>query len=156
MALSSNALAAIHARETGELFCYLVEITHPNLTTPVRVTNAGKNLTSNSNVFTNVPFDIQLPNAKEGATRSAKLTIDNIDQSIAAAVYNMDEPASIKVQIVLESTPDVIEQEFDNFELVDATVNQFTVSATFATSGLESKGVPRRRFTPDNTPGLFT
>ncbi len=64
MALSDALKQAAFLQDTDEVFLALLTIAHADISPSIRVVNNTENITSNGNLFTAFPFDIQLPDEK--------------------------------------------------------------------------------------------
>lgn len=152
--LSDSFLEALHAAQTDELFIYLVEISHDNLSAPIRVNNSGQDITSNGNVYINLPFTfVPPPDSDEGSPR-AKLLIDNVSRDIVEAVETMGSAADCVISIVLASDPDVIEVVWPDFELGNFVYDVNTVEGTLSIEDFTAAPYPARVFGPAEFPAL--
>lgn len=155
--LSTAAIRANNAQETGEAYAILLTINHVSLSQPIRVTSASLDITSNSNLFTAIPFDLILPDSQDGSIPRAQLSIDNIDRSIVEAVRSLEpgSKASVLIQVVLESTPDQLEVEFIDFYLSNVTYDQYLVRGDLTIENFLSKPYPEGTMSPKYFGGLF-
>jgi hypothetical protein len=62
---------------------------------------------------------------------------------------------NVKLQCVLASQPDVIEEEFDNFQLSNVTYDTFTIEGDITLDYWGLEPFPSYTHTPSNMPGLF-
>jgi hypothetical protein len=146
---------AIYAQETNEVFVVLVEIDHADLASPIRVCSNDTDITSNGNVFTAYPFNIELPSDDEGDMPQARLTIDNVDQSLTASIRTIQSPPSVRIMVVLASAPDVLEVDMPDFVFSNITYDAFTISGTISIESFMNEPFPGDVFTPSQFPGLF-
>jgi hypothetical protein len=108
--LSPEARAAAYSGTSGEAFLTLLDITHPNLGTPIRVVNDMVDITSNGNLYQAFPFDIAIPTEVTARAASASLVINAIDQQIMNAVRSITTPPTITARTILASNPDNTER----------------------------------------------
>lgn len=153
--VSPTFLRAALARETGEAAVVLVTITHASLTAPIRVAGYDVDVTSRGETFVAMPFSISLPTDTEDAAPRAKVGLDNVSREIVIAVRNATgAPPSVTLEVVLASTPDVVEASFPGFALRSVTYNALTVEGELTLEGLATEPFPKDRFTPGNFPGV--
>jgi hypothetical protein len=146
---------AVNAQETGEAFLILLEIDHDDLSEPIRVTSDGVDTTSNGNIYTSYPFDLQLPDDTEGNIPTAQLTIDNIDRVIVESLRSISTYPTVTIKIVLASDPNTIEAEFTNFELREPQYNALLVSGKLMLKSFFREPYPGDLFLPSTFPGVF-
>ncbi len=154
-ALSQTARQALYAGETGEVFLVLLTLSHPSLTEPIRVSSDAVNTVSRGDTFIAYPFDLFIPDDTESASPRARLTIDNIDRQIVAAVRNATTAPSILIEIVLASDPDTVEASFPDFKLTNVKYDAISVSGDLTIEDFTSEPWPAAVFSPANFPGIF-
>src|SRR5690606_39131359 len=95
-----------------------LEITHPELPTPVRVVNDTQALTSNGETFVALVFRIQLPDDLDKQMPRARLALDNVGRgpdgnSLADWLERAGggRGARVRIMVLLRSAPDTIEWE---------------------------------------------
>ena len=162
--VSATFKKAVFAQETTEAFICLLTISHPSFTQDVLLTDdptqllpvAGvRGIISNGVEFLFLPFTFQLPAQNDSETAKATITIDNVSQEIIKQVRSANSAVSLKIQIVLSSTPDVIDFEADNFQLNNVTYDALTVSGDLSLDYFDLEPYPAPSFTPSYFPGLF-
>lgn len=150
---SQAAVRALLGLEPDEVVIILLTIAHPAIQT-IRVTNDNRDTVSNGQTFLSYPFNITLPPDAEDPG-AAQLQIANVDRAILEAVEAMDEPATCIVQVVLASTPNVIEYEWSNLILRSVTADDVTVTATIGHPPIDAMPYPPMRVTQRDFPGLY-
>lgn len=153
--LSQLARQALFAPETGEAFLVLLTISHPGLEQPIRITSDAVDTQSRGLGFIAFPFDIVIPDDTEGASPRARVTIDNIDRTIVAAVRSMNAPATVLIEIVRAADADTVEAAFPDFRLINVSYDARTVSGDLAIEDFTAEPWPASRFSPAGFPGLF-
>lgn len=152
--VSATMRDAAYAPETGEAPLALLTIDHPELTTPIRLSSDAVNTLSRGDTYIALPFRAVLPNDNEEATRS-RLEIDNIDRQIVEALRSISSPPKVTMEIVLASTPDVVEAGPFDFELQEARYDVLVVSGDLAFEPILDLSVPGDVMSPGLFPGLF-
>lgn len=162
--LSNAAKAAVFAQETGDAFVILITISHPNFTDDIRVSSDPtqdlpeaniRGTISNGLEYIYCPFSISLPGDDDTGVARAQLSVDNVDRRVTEAIRSADSAVGIKIEIVLASSPDVIEMSLDGFQMAQATYNAMTVSGELSMAYFDLEPFPAKRFTPSDFPGLF-
>lgn len=132
-------LQAFYASATDEALLWLVELSHPALTQTVRVVNDYQSLTHAGNVYLPGGFQLQLPEQGDGIQGRARLQIENVDRAIGEALEAAREPALVTLRAVLASQPDTIEEEYPDFDLVEATWDAGSIEGDLAYQDLEAQ-----------------
>jgi len=154
--LSGPARAAIFAQSTDEVFLVLLTIAHPNIADgPLRFVNNMSNIFSRGNEYLAFPFDIILPDENENRPPRAKLTIDNIDRRIVRAVREVQGQVTVTLEIVLASSPDIVEYGPSELTLTDVLYDALTVEGNLGPEDVLSEPIPGDSFDPSRFPGLF-
>ena len=164
MSLSSKAIAAMNAQETGEIFVLLLTINHSSLGAPLRFcpTNVRphtlgttEGIYSNGDFYTAFPFEITLPNQSETEPPQARLRIDNASRLIIDNIRQLTSPPQIILQVVLADTPDTVEVGPLYMTLHELEYNAQVIEGTLGPEDVLNQGWPAHKFTPQNTPNIF-
>lgn len=153
--LSTNALLALTAQETEEVFVILLTIEHDDLTDPIRVCSDNQNVVSRGETYIAFPFQLTLPIDDASRPPAAQLSIDNVTREIGVAIRTITSPARILFEIVRADAPDVVEVEFPNFLLRNVSYDALQVTGDLVVEDLTIEPYPGIKFTPANFPGLF-
>jgi hypothetical protein len=148
-----STLAAVSGEESPKI---LLEISHPDLSEPVRVINDTQDLTSNDKLFIGCPFRFVMPDDFEGQIPKAKLAVDNVGRDLMYWIETSGggEGSSVRIMQIMRSRPDTIEWEI-TMNLFNVVVNMQEVSADLGHENLFSKPAIHAQFRPDNSPGVF-
>lgn len=161
--VSDEYKVEFYAQETDQVFTVLLTFSSDELTDDIRITSDPKEtlpianvlgVVSNDQEFLFAPFDIRLPRDDKTGVISAKLTIDNIDQTIIPHLRSVKKPIDLKIQIVLSADTDYIEKTYDGFKLDNIEYDQFTISGILTKDYWDAEPFPYARFTPSAWPGL--
>ncbi len=134
----------------------LLEIAHPDLSSPVRIVNDNLDVVSGGNVYTALAFRATLPDDLSTGQPRANLAIDNVGRDLADWIEQSGggEGATVKMMQILRSAPDVVEWSvLMDLTEVQMTPTEITGTLTFVNL-LDRPGVPML-YRPENTPGLF-
>jgi len=164
---SATFRSAVYHPETGEVPVILLTIDHEDLgETPIRISTDNKEefviegetlrgTLSNEDQYLYLPMEITLPDDSDDSISSAQISIDNIERSILLAVRQLDSAPTVTIQVVLASTPDVVEASFNNFTLSDVTADALVISGSLSLGNFLSEPFPGGSMNPSNFPGLF-
>ncbi len=155
MVLSDAFKQAAFLQDTDEVFLALLTIAHADISPSIRVVNNTENITSNGNVFTAFPFDIELPDARETGVPRARLTIDNVSREIAQSIRLITTAPTVTIEIVMASDPDTVEQTWADMTLKNVKWDMFKMSGDLIFEEIEVEPFPAGQFSPASFPGLF-
>lgn len=156
--LSADALRAIFAQETDEVFVMACQIDHPEWVEPVRLVSDTKDLVYLGNTFRSYPFTANLPEQKEGSLPSVRLSVDNVTRDYIEGVRNVATPLHGEVYVFRRSIGDVDTMELEPLRLKANKVT-YNVSSLSLILSLDAdylnEPATKDRFLPSNSPGLF-
>lgn len=110
---------------------------------------------SNAITYTYLPLQIVLPNDDANSAPKCSLVLNDVTRYIIPTIRALTGPPEITLQLVLYSTPDVVEISYTGFKLTNITYNANTVSGDLTIPSLEIEPFPMHSFTPAYFPGLF-
>lgn len=155
--VSSNALRAMLAQETEEVFLVCLTIAHPSLSTPFLLVNDYNPLARSAGTFEPFAFDISLPNEQDDQLPQVTMTIDNIDNEILRAIRTLTGVRpKVTMELVLASSPDTVEAGPFKFTILSINYTDASIQGTI---GFEddflNTAFPADTYTPTNSKGLF-
>lgn len=154
--LSSAALQAAYAQQTADGFLILIHISHPALSSDIYVTSDIVPTVSQGITYAPFPFDVTLPDDDPDKPPTASLTIDAIDRSIIAAIRSMGvTPATLTIDIVTMSTPDVVEMTSGAMTLRNVTYDALTVTGQMSYEEILQEPFPGDDVSPLTLPGVY-
>jgi hypothetical protein len=154
--LSSVARAAIFAQQTGEVFVLLLELDHANFTAIIRVCSDNLPVVAGGYTYSPFPFEITLPDESEETPPRVTLKIDNVDRRIVQEVRKVTgNPITVRLRVVLASSPDTIEAGPFEFSLRDVEYDAKVITGTLMFEDLLNESFPADSFTPARFKGLF-
>lgn len=111
---------AAYPEQTGEVFATLITIEHPDLASPILLTDAGEDITyasdlmdANGNVaalagtYLSVPIEVTPPGQSDEQPRGT-IRVPNVDQAIGAVIDAITDPLEVTITGVLMSDTTVI------------------------------------------------
>ena len=165
--VSSAARQAMYDQSTEEVFVLLLEISNEDdPSQPIRTAMDSLDLDSKLTVdgtdthasavtFAGGFFGIELPEEAGENISSVRLSIDNVDREIVAAIRRASEPPEVRMWIVLRSSPDVVEAGPYYFVLEGSEYSAAVVTGELSFEDITNRRFPKHEFTPHLTPGLF-
>lgn len=155
--VSANALRAMLAQETGEVFLVCLTINHSSFGTPYRLVNDHVALVRSVGTYEPFAFIVNLPNEQEDELPQVSITLDNVDTEILRAIRTIQaERPQITLEVVLASTPDTVEAGPFNFSILNINYDVGTITGTIGfEDDLLNTQFPGDTYTPTNSQGLF-
>lgn len=163
--VSSNFLASINAEGSDEVVICLLTVTHDDLAQPIYLSSDPTTrisdsppiyaTVSRSREYLFLPFEFTLPDDKSDSPPRVQLTMDNTERSLVALLRSISTPASIKLEIILASSPNAVEMELPALQLANVTIGEDQVTAELVADSLINEPFPAGQFTPGAFPGLF-
>lgn len=154
-AVSVNALRAMLAQETGEVFLVCITITHPSIVTQ-RLVNDAQPLVRTAGTYTPCPMQMTLPAQRSDQIPQVNLVIDNVDRTVLEQIRTVAGIPQVVMEVVLASSPDVVEAGPFDFALMSATYDVMTITGVLGyMDEVLNQKVPADEYTPTNSPGLF-
>jgi hypothetical protein len=150
----SNALKrAVLGLTSDEVLVTLLTFSGTGFST-FRVCDNDTDIVSLSQTYTAFPFSIELPGDGDDAP-AAVLQITNVDRQIGQAIDAAEDEIFVNIKVVLASTPDHIEKEFDGLRISRAPRNALLVQGELTSAQFANEPYTKIRATPGRFPGLF-
>lgn len=165
--LSSLALKAMFAEETGDYPILLVTISGGGLSEDIHISSDptqrlletdadifyGTN--SNGTDFYFLPFQLKLPDESDESAQQMTITIDNVSRELVPSIRSATSAPSINVDIVMSCSVDAVEASFPDFLITSVEYDELTISGSMSLDLFDSEPFPSGSFTPSAFPGLF-
>lgn len=169
--ISLNARLAIESSAPEELEIALFRISHPELEAPLRFsTDNTERLQDDPEIYgtrstwgganpVSEPFlwviaSAVLPGDAEDASATAQIVLENLDSEMVELVRSVTTPPDIDIAIVLESSPDLIEEEHLGLQIVSCDVNAGEIVLSITRENTDLEPFPPGRLTKLRFPGL--
>ncbi len=140
--LSPRAIQATQDLETGEVFLYLLTISHSTLPVPWTLVNNTEDVTSNGIVYTAFPFSVVLGDDTGEELPKVALVIDNIERGLVEMIRSQVEPPDISITFVLASEPDIELSKGEHMTLRELSFDAFTISGTLFSDDIQNSRYP--------------
>lgn len=95
--------------EAGDYLVALVTFDSARLAHPVRLSSARETIVSQGRTFLGASLDYTLPSSVEQQTSSLQLVLPGISQQLIQLIDSHPERFDVTLEVVLRSTPNVIE-----------------------------------------------
>jgi hypothetical protein len=112
-------------------------------------------VTSGGYDYTFLPIQISLPSEEEAQAPRCSLIISDVTRYLTPIIRELQGPPRVKLELVLNKTPDVVEVSFDYLYISSITYNKDNVTCELTMINLEREPFPVHSFTPSHFPGLF-
>lgn len=155
-AYSSAYKSTVASVSAPEAPLVLLEITHPTLTSPIRVVNDTQDITCNQNFYIAYPFRFIPPDDFENQSPKATLSIDNTGKDLMYWIETSGGGSGslVKIMSIMRSQPDLIEWDI-TLELSNVRASMAEISADLGYENLYSRSAVSKKYRPDNSSGLF-
>jgi hypothetical protein len=159
--VSLNWRQALFSQQSGEVALFLLTVTHPLLTTPIRLsTDPTQEITtdvygtvSRGHNYLFVGMELALPDETDGAAPSTKLIISNVDRSIMPAVRSINSPAQVKMEGLLASDTETVEFTVPQLDINSVQYDAGQLTFELAMDAYATEEYPALSFNAVNFPG---
>lgn len=149
---------------TNDAFGVLIEITHPSLPEPVRLTNLEVDvdedrqihtLTAQGHEWIAAAIDVTPPGQSEDEPQGS-MTTPNSDRRIGRALKTLRTAAKVTITPVLTSNPEVsLAEPYRNLELRNVETNVMEVSGDLIVTQLETEPFCQETVNESRFPAVF-
>ncbi len=154
-ALSSNALRALMAEATDEVFIILLTFEHEPTNEIYRCALNTENIVSRANTYTATYFEVELPESSSSGYSGCKLVVDNVDLMLVSLLRSITEPLKVTIEVVLASQPNTVELELTDLILREATWDASVVTGTLLSDDPLNQKFPGHIYEPRVYAGIF-
>lgn len=152
--MSSAALTALNAAQTGEVFLVLVTIEVPDAQ-PIYMTANSEDIVSRGRTYLSYPFSLETPSDENGQISEARLSIDNVSRSLIDEIRNLSDPLQLSIEVVLASSPDTVEAAWHDYILRQVSYDALTISGTLTQENFLNEPFPKDVMSASLFPGQF-
>lgn len=154
--LSNNMLSQLFAQESDDPFLTLFTLDHADWVEPLYLVNNTESITSNGNEFIPFPVSLTLPAEDGEGIKAVKISFDNVSRELIEEIREVtDNSITVTIQMVLTSTPDVVEIELGELKIITVTYNSDKIEATLTVDDFLNLEMTSEKYTPTSYPGLF-
>lgn len=131
------------SRSSVTAFPLLLQITHPELSSPVRLCNFGEDIISNGDLFLDVAFEITLPDLARNEQGQLHLSIAAFADQVRGVVTSLGgERPKLKIMRIEPDNPDIIIQSWPDLKILGASGQGNTITFTAASTVLHDSTFP--------------
>lgn len=153
--VSINAMRAMFAQQTGEVFLVCLTITHPSITTQ-RLVNNTQLVVRSAGTYQPYPMQLSLPAQLDDQLPTVDIVVDNVDREVLQQIREVSGVPKVTMEVVLASSPDTVEAGPFDFSLKQASYDVLAITGTLGyEDDILNQRVPAMSYTPSNSPGLF-
>jgi hypothetical protein len=163
--IAANVRAGLEAPETPDALLAFLTITHPGLSVPIRVVSDVMDYSVGGETFIGMPFDYQLLTDSESAP-TTQIRMQNVDRRIGQALRQIKDRAKLRLDIRSSADFDLSQDPrtetssstiyaFDQFELVDVSVDAAEITGRVMLRDYAQETWPGLRATQSRCPALF-
>lgn len=110
---------------------------------------------SRGNQFTFLPMEITLPSENEAQAPRSTITLHDVTRYLTPIIRQISKPPKILMELVLSTSPGIVEASFSGFYISSISYNADSVSLELAMVDYEREPFPQHSFTPKYFPGMF-
>jgi hypothetical protein len=170
--LSLNARMLQDAEASDEIPVVLFEINHSDLDKPIRLSTDNTERLSDdppyfgtrskwrganpvTEPFLWVTASTVLPSDEEDAPAAGTLILENLDSEMVRLVRSFTEIATIHLAVVLASSPDLVEDEYTDLQIISCDIDAGEITLSFTREEIEAEYFPAGRMSRQRFPGLY-
>lgn len=169
--MSLNARLAQDAPASADIHAVLLEITHPALAAPIRLSTDNTERISDEPLvygtrstwrganpatqpFLWVVASALIPSDLDDAPAASTIILDNLDSRMAETLRSFTDAASLSMAVVLAASPELIEAEWTGLQLLSAEITAGEITLQFSREEIELEPFPMARMSRERFPGL--
>lgn len=165
--LTPAALKAMFSPDSDDTLITLLTITGTGIATPVlladgytqRISETADEVIygvrSRLEDYLFLPLKIALPTEEQAAAPRCTITIHDVTRQLLPIIREITSAPTVLMELVLSSSPDIVEASFPGFKMGAISYNSDTISAELTVESLATEPFPQHTFTPAYFPGLF-
>ena len=141
------AIEGAYSEKTGATFLALLTLRHPQFSASHRFVNDRVNIVSQGDTYLALPFQVIRP-AENDRDPEARIRVANVDSRLGSESLRIFGPVEVDMQVVLASSPGLIERAWTDFEMIRVTFNAQFLEGTLTQRQYSQRPWPPRRMTP--------
>ena len=153
--LSNELLSQIYGQVSNDPYLSLFTLTHPSFAETIRLVNNSEDIVSNSFTFRSFPVKVVLPPDDNDTAKEVNIQFDNVSLELIDELRTVTTPIEVKIEMVLASNPDVVQQSIEELKLKGIQFNSQVITGKLIMDDFLNVGLTSERYTPLNFPGIF-
>lgn len=170
--VSLNARQALIDPVSAEIDVVLIEITHPDLDAPIRLSTDNTERISDEPLIYGTrstwrgadpatdPYlwiiaSAVLPDDADDAPAQAQIVLENLDAQLTEVLRSYTDMATVAIAVVEAATPSLIEAEWHGMLLSNAEGTSAEITLSLSRDEIELEHFPAGRMTRQKFPGLW-
>lgn len=154
--LSSLAIQQFYAENMDIPLFVLFEINHADWAAPVYMVNNTVAIISNTKTYEPFPINMIPPGqGGEELSKTTKLTIDCVDNTLLNVLRSLTSPATVTISIVMESEPDTVIFGPFTSKMKSVPYDNYQINAILVTNDIMSTIFPKDTFNISGYPNLW-
>ena len=156
MSYSTDFKINVNKLNSDEALLILMEITHPFLSSTLRLVNDNKNFIFNSNEYVAMPFQVIRQSDVQGELPKVTLNVPNVGRSLVKWIDSSGGGSGAEISIILarRSAPTTIEEKI-TFGIESVSISTELVSFNLVIQNNLVKRSMRYIYDTKRAPGLF-
>jgi hypothetical protein len=155
MAFSQKLIQAALEPNTGEVFLFLLTVSHPSFLQPIRLVNNVEPIVSRGQEYIAFPLEISLPPDDGETLPSIQIKASNASLELVDEIRSVVGPMELRLELILASSPDWIEASIENMRVASIQYDKDAITMTATVDDLLNLAFPKERYLPSNFAGLF-
>lgn len=171
--LPINFRAAVEAIGSDEVPVILIEIRHPELERPIRLStdnaalieetpegqirgtrSSWRGADPETEPFLCMMASAVFPSALEQAAEAGSLVLENLHPEMARLILAFQDIATISLAAVMADVPEIPIRQSLDLDITSATITGGEITIQYSAESLEAEPWPVTRMTRSNFPGL--
>lgn len=152
--LTNQLLAQMFGQVSDDPFLMLVTLTHEDFD-PIYLVNNTVDIVSRGITYQAFPMNILLPRDDGETEREVAIEFDNVSLELVEEFRSITDPLDVKIEMLLASSPDVVQLSLEDLKLRSITYDKTKISAKLYMDSFLNTEMTSERYTPTNFPGLF-
>lgn len=170
--LSLNARQAQIDPVSADFDVVLIEITHPDLDAPIRLSTDNTEMISDepriygtrstwrgadpsTDPYLWIVASAVLPDDAEDAPAQAQIVLENLDSRLVEVLRSYTDMATVAIAVVEAATPNLIEAEWHGMLLSNAEGTSAEITLSLSRDEIELEHFPAGRMTRQKFPGQW-
>ena len=148
--------AAVRSPATGEVPVALLTIEHAGLAAPIRLADNDEPIMRGGIVYEAAPMRLSLPRDGLTGAVTGSARIPDPGRAYGNALRALSSPPTLRIEIVLASTPEAVEERYERLEIRNSDAAAGGVLAiAFGHDDLRREPFPAHTVGPESFPGAY-